>query len=223
MRQVFLTILVCVSCVLALPLAAAPPDAAARIGPEAVWNPPAGFNEKFRAACAKLEGAKFSDCFVEQMAKAGASPQAVAFAKRVDGMGFARAFHDEGAVDIVWAEYPYRANSNRVCLLVNGDPAIVDVDDLSKFDRNDLKRFPIWKTVLGRHPKAEIFPADRENTQMPIAHHVAGGETRFLVGYEIHDGCRACALIGTLRVFWNFDASGKFLGTQVKAVRRGKG
>jgi len=223
MRRVFSSIAVCATLAAAWPAAAAPPDKPAPIGPDAVWNPPAGFNEKFRAACAKLEGAKFSDCFVDQMAKAGASPQAVAFAKRVDGMGFARSFHDEGAVDVVWAEYPYRANETRVCLLVNGDPPIVDVDDLSRFDRNDLKRLPIWNTVLKRHPKAEIFPADREDSRMPIAHHVAGGETRFLVGYEIHDGCHACALIGTMRVFWNFDASGKFLGTQVKAVRRGKG
>jgi hypothetical protein len=206
---------------LLLQLSAAPP--AAPIGPDSVWNPPASFNEKFRAACAKLEGAKFSDCFVEQMAKAGAPPKAVAFARAVNGMGFARAFHDEGKVGIVWAEYPYRANENRVCLLVNGDPAIVDVDDMSKFDREDLKRLPIWNTLLKRHPKAEIFPGDREDTRQPIVHHMPGNETWFLVGYEIHDGCHACAVIGTMRVFWRFDANGKFLGTQVKAVRRGKG
>ena len=221
MRRVSPSILVCAALALAPFAAAGPPDTP--IGPEAVWNPPAGFSERFRAGCAKLEGAKFSDCFVEQMAKSGAPPQAVAFAKRVGGMGFARAFHDEGSVDVVWAEYPYRANENRVCLLVNGDPPIVDVDDLSRFDKDDLKRFPIWNTLVKRHPNAAIFPADRENTQMPIAHHVAGGNTRFLVGYEIHDGCHACAVIGTVRVFWDFDAHGKFLGTQVKAVRRGKG
>src|SRR4051812_47494669 len=128
-----------------------PAPTATPVGPDAVWNPPADFNAKFRAACAKLEGSGFSDCFVEQMAKAGAPPAAVAFSKRVDGMGFARAFHDEGAVDLVWVEYPYRANENRASLIVNGDPAIVDVDDMSKFDRDDLSRFPIWNTLLKRH------------------------------------------------------------------------
>src|SRR5690242_19652963 len=125
-RRASPTILAC-----ALAAAALSASETAPIGPDAVWNPPASFNETFRAACAKLEGATFSDCFVAQMAKAGAPAGAVAFSKRVGGMGFARAFHDEGKVDVVWAEYPYRANENRVCLLVNGDPAIIDVDDLS--------------------------------------------------------------------------------------------
>ncbi|HEX4439190.1 MAG TPA: hypothetical protein VH854_03910 [Thermoanaerobaculia bacterium] len=219
-RRVLLTILACA-------LAAAAVRAASEtvsIGPDSVWNPPGSFNETFHAACGKLEGAKFSDCFVAEMAKAGAPAGAVAFAKRVDGMGFARAFHDEGRVDVVWAEYPYRANENRVCLLVNGDPAIVDVDDLSRLDRDDVARAPTWQDILKRHPRAAIFPGDREDTRLPVVVHprAAAGETRFLVGYRVSE-CHACAVLATMRVAWRFDAAGKFLGTQLVQIRRRRG
>lgn len=217
-----------ISTTLACALAATALSAAAAetrpIGPDSVWNPPASFSETFRAACGKLEGAKFSECFVAQMAKAGAPGDAVAFAKRVDGMGFARAFHDEGKVDVVWAEYPYRANENRVCLLVNGDPAIVDVDDLSRMDRADIERAPTWQDILKRHPKAMIFPGDREDTRLPVVVHprVAAGKTQFVVGYRVSE-CHACAELARMRVAWWFDASGKFLGTQVVQISRRRG
>lgn len=223
MRRILSAILVCAStAAIRAAQASAPAEPKpAPIGPGAVWNPPASFNDAFRAACGKLQGAKFSDCFVEQMAKAGASQDAVAFARRVDGMGYARAFHDEGPVDIVWAEYPYRANENRVCLLVNGDPAIVDVDDLSRFDRSILTAYPIWQKLVGWRPNVDIFPSDREDTRLPIVQRMPGNETWFMVGYELRE-CHACATIGTLRLLWKFDASGKFLGIGVRQVRRGR-
>jgi hypothetical protein len=108
-----------------------------------------------------------------------------------------------------------------VCLLVNGDPPVVDVDDLSKLDRSTLNQYPIWQKLVRWRPKVDIFPSDRDDTRLPIVSHPAGGGTTFLVGYELRE-CHACATIGTMRIFWNFDAAGKFLGTQVKAVRRGK-
>jgi len=238
MRQVFLSVLVCasLSAELAAGTGSTPPVAApdptpgpapsaaepAPIGPESVWNPPADFNEKFRAACARLEGSLFSDCFVAQMAKAGAPPPAVAFARRVNGMGFARTFHDAGRVDLVWAEYPYRANENRVCLIVNGDPPLLDIDDVSRIDQAELARNPIWASLLQRHPKAAIFPANREDTTRPGVQRIAGGGTTFTAGYEVHDGCHACAVIATMRVLWRFDAAGRFLGTEIKSIRRGR-
>ena len=224
MRQIFLSILLCASTAAVIRASQTVPLAEPRpapIGPDAVWNPPASFHDAFRAACGKLEGPKFSECFVEQMAKAGAPKAAVAFARRVDGMGFARTFHDTGAVDIVWAEYPFRANENRVCLLVNGDPAIVDVDDLSRFDRSILNAYPIWQKIVRWRPKVDIFPSDRVDTSLPIVQRMPGNETWFMVGYELKE-CHACATIGTLRLLWKFDASGKFLGIGVRQVRRGR-
>jgi hypothetical protein len=156
------------------------------------------------------------------MTKAGAPAPAVAFARRVNGMGFARTFHDAGRVDLVWAEYPYRANENRVCLIVNGDPPLLDVDDVSRIDKDELARNPIWASLLQRYPKAAIFPANREDTTRPGVQRMPGGGTNFTVGYEIHDGCHACAVIATLRVIWRFDAAGRFLGTEIKSVRRGR-
>ena len=76
------------------------------------------------------------------MEKAGAPPAAVAFARRVDRQGYLVAFRETGRVDVAFAEYPFLANENAVCLLVNGTPPAIDVDDLSGLDRRALAANP---------------------------------------------------------------------------------
>jgi hypothetical protein len=95
------------------------------------------------------------------------------------------------------------------------------VDDLSRFDRSILNAYPIWQKLVHWRPKIDIFPSDREDTRLPIVQRMPGNETWFMVGYELRE-CHACATIGTVRLLWKFDASGKFLGVAVRQVRRGR-
>jgi hypothetical protein len=37
---------------------------------------------------------------------------------------------------------------------------------------------------------------------------------QFTIGYPLINGCHACAHEGTVMFTWNFDAKGKFKGTQ---------
>ncbi len=81
----------------------------------------------------------FAACFAEQMRVAGASAAALAFLERTGNQGYLTAFVDAGKVDIAYAEYPFRANENAVVFLVNGEPSMLDVDDLSRIDRKNLE------------------------------------------------------------------------------------
>src|ERR1700730_8126471 len=131
------------------------------VGPEAVWVMPSDFLSRFHSACDSLAGAKFGHCFVREMQKAGAPPAALGFAAEIDDQGYLRAFREAGRVDIAYAEYPFRANENRVCLLVNGTPPAIDVDDLSGFDRKALEAKPDYSAIMASFPRAAIYPGDR--------------------------------------------------------------
>lgn len=210
-------------CASALLAAQAPPPAAgfsAPIEADAVWTPPAGFLEKFHAACDALAGPKFTDCFVDQMRKAGAPPPALSFARRTEGVGYLRAFRDTGVVDVVYAEYPLRANENRACLLVNGQTPWIDVDDAALLDRKALANDRNWAAILKKYPKATLFPSDRAGPTLPGARRFRDGSVEFIVDFLALDGCHACAAVGTVRFVFRFDATGKFLGTALKSVRR---
>ena len=192
----------------------------AEIGPSAVWNPPADFFPAFRASCGELGGSAFTDCFVAEMAKAGASAPAVAFARRTGGMGYLRAFRDTGRVDVAYAEYPFRANENQVCLLVNGEPPMIDVDDPSLVDRKALAAERTYATILERYPGALLFPADRGGPDLPAVRRFRDGGVEFIVDYVLRDGCHACAGVGSVRLRIRFDGDGRLLGTRVFSVRR---
>src|SRR5262245_35336980 len=113
--------------------AQAPAPAPAPVGADAVWKPPADFRATVTAACGKAKD--FGACFVDEMRAAGASAAAVDFAKRTDNQGYMTSFRDTGRVDVANVEYPFRANENALVFLVNGEPAMIDVDDVSRIDR----------------------------------------------------------------------------------------
>jgi hypothetical protein len=196
---------------------ATPP--AAPIGPDAVWIPPEGFRAATHEACDKAKAGTFGACFVSRMEKAGASPAAVAFARRTGDQGVLLEFRDAGVVDVALAEYPFRANENRLCFLVNGDPPMLDVDDISRLDREALAATPAWAALAKTYPNLAIFPGRRFGLTFPASQRLKSGGQRFVVDYSLRDGCHACAIAGTLRLGLEFDVNGKFAGTKIMAVR----
>jgi hypothetical protein len=191
----------------------------APVGAGAVWNPPPEFLKRFHAACDERAGGGFSACFLAQMEKAGAPQQALDFSRRTDGMGYLRAFRDTGVVDVAYAEYPFRANENRACFLVNGEPPLLDVDDPKLLDPKRLAANPVYAGIAKRHPKVALFPADRGGPALPEVEPLEDGGLRVIVEYALRDGCHACAAVGTARFGFRFDGTGRFLRTEILAVR----
>jgi hypothetical protein len=184
----------------------------------ALFQPGMSEMQAARDTCSKVPGPQFGACFVQQMQAAGASPEAVAFMRAVDNDGFMRDFRKTGRVDIAFAFYPFAANENQHCLLVNGTPNLIDVDDYKLLPKDALARNPAYSALRRKFPNLAVFPGDRSGTKFVTAENLPDGGQRFVVPYTLVDGCHACARTGALRLAFNFDRSGKFLGTKVADV-----
>ena len=190
-----------------------------KIGPSAVWQPPQDFITNAHAACDKSNPPNYAECFIDQISKAGAPADAVSFTRmfyrQSDGqVGIMTEFHKVGPVDAARVIYPLRANDNYGLLLVNGDPAILDVDDLKKLDRAAMEQDQLYQAVKQKYPKTDLWPGDRSGSAWPQTKPLPGGGVQFIVGYPLLNGCHACAPTGLARFSWDFDAKGKFLGTR---------
>jgi len=190
------------------------------IGASAVWQPPQDFLGKANLACEKgASPASFSQCFLHQIAAAGASADAVRFTQMLyqqngGTVGIMTAFKNYGPVDAAQVLYPLRANDNYGLVLVNGDPKVLDVDDLQKLDRAAMEQNPMFQGVKKKFTQTDIWPGDRSGSApWPRVQPLPGGGTEFVVSYPLIDGCHACQRVGVARFGWDFDASGKLLRT----------
>ena len=118
----------------------------AAIGPSGVWQPPQNFAIDVSMACSgSSPGGKYADCFIAQMSKAGASPAAVKFTRELykeshGEVGIMTSFNHVGPVDIAWVLYPFHQPSNFGLFLVNGDPTLVNAEDLKQLTRKQCVR-----------------------------------------------------------------------------------
>lgn len=203
--------LFCCGLVYAQACSAADKDVLKKIGPAAIWTNGEKKAKKAFQECASKQAPDFGECFVSLMQKHGASPQAVAFAKLTDNTGYLMALRKKGPVDIAYVAYPFRANTNYGYLLVNGDPRMVDVDNLALL-KEELAKAPAYKKLVERYPNAAIWPEDRYSTKYPLVERLQDRGTRFVVRYRITDLCRACKEVGQAKFGFDFDGKGKFLG-----------
>jgi hypothetical protein len=192
-----------------------------KIGTSAVWQPSQQFFATAHAACDKSPST--SECLIDQMAKAGAGSDAVAFARELykqshGEVGVMTGFQSVGPVDFAWINYPLRANTNYGLLLVNGQPPIVNVEDLKLLDRKAMQQSFEFQDLKGQFPKVDVWPGDRDGKTWPNSQPGPNGGVQFVVSYPLINGCHACARAGFVIFTWNFDAHGKFLGTSLMGM-----
>jgi hypothetical protein len=181
----------------------------------AVWRPDTGFAARFHARCGGRGGAEFAACFAGAMKEAGASPAALAFTGRLGNEGYLEALAPStGPVAVAHVFYPFRANENAAWLLVNGTPAMIDIDDRHYLPLSEMRRSPAYAAIRRRYPKVAFWPGER-SAAGPDA---APNGLRFVVGYMLRDFCHACAVVGRVRFAFAFDRAGKFLGTRLVSV-----
>lgn len=181
----------------------------------AVWNPDPGFLMRFHRQCDGRAGAAFGACFAAAMAKAGASSAALDFTRRLDNDAYLQAIGQNGGpVAVAHVLYPFRANENEAWLLVNGTPALIDVDDQRHLALAAMQDSAAYGEVHRRYPNATFWPGDR-GAKGPT---VAKGGREFIVGYLLRDLCHACAIIGRVRYAFDFDVQGTFLGTRLVSI-----
>jgi len=188
-----------------------------KIGASAVWQVPPQFLATAHAACDKSSHPG-AECVIKQMAKAGAPTAAVSFTRELykqshGEFGIMTGFQDQSPISFAWITYPLRANTNYGLLLVNGQPPIVNVEDLSLLDKKTMEQSAQFQDLKHQFPKVDVWPGDRDGKIWPNSQAGPDGGIQFVVGYPLLNGCHACEREGFAIFTWNFDAQGKFLGT----------
>jgi len=202
--------------------AGAPKTAAPKIGASAVWQMPPQFLATAHAAC-DAELSRVAECMIGQMQKAGAPALSIAFSRALfkqsrGEFGVLTGFQNESPVSFAWVTYPLRANTNYGLLLVNGSPAIVNVEDSKLLDRKTMEQSGQFQDTRNQFPKVDVWPGDRDGKEWPNSQPGPNGGRQFVVGYPLINGCHACARAGQAIFNWNFDAKGKFLGTTFQGM-----
>jgi hypothetical protein len=192
--------------------------ASRKIGASSVWQVPDQFMANAHMACDKSASAGFAQCVIEQMSKAGASADAVSFTRELykqsqGEVGIMTGFQPIGPVDFAWITYPLRANTNYGLLLVNGQPEIVNVENLKLLDHKSMEQDPQFQNTKYQFPKVDVWPGDRDGRTWPNSQTGPKGGKQFVVGYPLINGCHACERAGSAMFTWNFTAQGKFTGT----------
>jgi hypothetical protein len=189
------------------------------VGKDSEWNPTIETIRTIRSRCEEKRAPDFGKCFVDSMSQAGASPQAVAFARSTDNTGYLAHFVKMGRVDLAYVHYPFRANENQGWLLVNGDPAMIDVDDLARLPKDQLETNQAYLRIKEKFPKVMLFGGARSLNQPPKVIAPSGKGQRFAVEYRLLNGCHACERVGRAEFAFDFDGEGKFLGTTLLEVQ----
>jgi hypothetical protein len=194
----------------------------AKIEPSSVWELLPQFMTMARAVCDQ-SSSSYGDCMIGQMARAGAPDDALRFSRELykenhGEFGVMTGFHEASPVSFAWITYPLRANTNYGLLLVNGQPRILNVEDLTLLDVRAMKQSSQFQDLKRQFPNVDVWPGDRDGKIWPNSQVGPNGGVQFTVGYPLIDGCHACARAGTAIFNWNFDARGKFLGTSFQGM-----
>lgn len=185
----------------------------------AAWNPSPGALRQVRMSCTNLGFPALGECFARNMQRAGASTEAVAFTRSIGNEGYLHAFVPSGRVDMAFVTYPFRANTNEACLLVNGVPPHIDVDNLPDLPQATMKHSAEFQKLAAAYPHVTLFPGDRSDRRSVVAGSTPEGGQRFIAEYKLLNGCHACAQVGTARFAYDFAADGKLTGVKFIGIK----
>lgn len=191
------------------------PAAAQTVTAMAVWHPPSGFTAAFHKRCDGRPGTAFGACFAASMAKAGASPEALAFTRRLDNDAYLQGLESTGGpIAVAHVFFPFAANENSAWFLVNGSPALINVDNRRNLNLPRMRPSAAYLQIYHHFRNVTFWQGDRG----PAGPEVAQNGREFVVGYLLRDLCHACAIVGRVRYAFDFDAQGKCLGTRLVSV-----
>ena len=195
-----------------------------QISDEAVWN--AG-NDDLRAidqACKNAGTEGYSECFIDQMG-GYASSDAVAFTQLLASqkprrLGYLAGMRESGIVDLGYVAYPGNAQPSQGWALMNGVPALINVDDLSILPETEMEKDAHFKTLRNDHPTLElaVLNEQRQPGSSPQIQPLGDGGNRFVVPYSLKEDCTGCAPIAYVNFGFDFDAAGQFLGVKFLSI-----
>ena len=185
---------------------------------DAVWNTDRQTVQAAKQRCADTGGRELEECFADAMQGFGASPEAAAFTRSFGGGAFVRRFRETGRVDIARIVYPFRANETLGILLVNGEPPIVDVDDIALLPKEAMEQDRTYAAIRKGYPRVTLWPGDRSFRQVLLVEALPGGGQAFVVPYTLRNFCHACEVLGSAFFSFDFDKGGKLVGIRFLRV-----
>lgn len=189
------------------------------VGPDMVWQADLKKLQSGVAEhCDEEAPGGIDECFLKVMEILGARPAAIRFAAALDSAAHLHAFQYAGPIGVGWIHYPFRANERYGCLLLNGDPSPIDVDDPQFLPFWALKEDPRYRNIKRYHPEVSIWPGDRQGPGHIAVEELDEGGRRFVFGYEMRNGCRACEPLGSVEFAFDFDGEGNFLESGLFSV-----
>jgi len=197
------------------------------VSPGAVWTPDDDDLADIVQACDAA--VDYGRCFVDQMSSLAPS-EAVSFSQSLLEQGSSRAgylknLREAGPVDLGTVTYPGAAGFTDGWVLVNVTPAIVNVDDLNSLPQPAMEKDALFKALKDKYPRVRLAveEGERKPELMPQILTLGGGRERFIVDYALKEPCQTCAAVAHASFGFDFDTTGKFIGTkfiQITPVER---
>ena len=191
-----------------------------QFGEEAVWNPGPEDLSTIGQACKTSDATRYRDCFIEQMGEY-ASSDAVAFTQKISSqksrrLGYLAGLRESGLVDLGYVVYPENGSPHQGWALMNGVPALVNLDDVAMLPRSGMEKDAQYAALRQSHPKMQLVvnDAQRQADTSPQIERLAGERERFIVPYSLQESCARCPPLAQALFGFDFDDAGKFLGAK---------
>jgi hypothetical protein len=193
-------------------------ETADQIGEEAVWNPTAEDLGAIGQVCKATASAGYRDCFIEQMGEY-ASSDAVAFSQLLASqksprLGYLAGMRESGLVDLGYVVYPGNGNMRHGWALLNGVPALVNLDDITVLPKSAMEKDPQYAALRQSHPQMQLVVNDEQRNadSSPQIERLPGEAERFVVPYSLQESCDNCVPLAQAIFGFDFNDAGKFLG-----------
>ena len=198
-----------------------------QIGTEAIWNPANEDLNEINKACKGKTPSDYSACFMDEMG-GYASSEAVGFTQLLEAqkparLGYLDGIKEAGIVDLGYVIYPDATTAKQGWILMNGVPALVNVDDLSLLPQARMQKDPQYVALKKSHPQLQLVVTEdqRRTDAFPQLESNADGSERFLIPYALEENCLGCAPVGYAIFNFEFDAAGQFRGKKfIKIVTK---
>lgn len=195
-----------------------------QISEEAIWNAGPEDLSTIGQACKAADAARYRDCFIEQMGEY-ASSEAVAFtqmiaSQKLPRLGYLAGLREYGVVDLGYVAYPESGTVHQGWALVNGIPAVVNLDDVTILPKSAMEKDPQYIALHQGHPQIALAVSDeqRKTDAEPKIERLSTEGERFVVPYSLQEPCAGCAPLAQATFGFDFNDAGKLVGIKFLKV-----
>jgi hypothetical protein len=199
-----------------------------QIGDEAIWNAGPEDLSAISQACKITDAARYRDCFIEQMGEY-ASSEAVGFTQMMASqksphLGYLAGLREYGLVDLGYMVYPGNGNMQHGWVLLNGIPAVVNLDDVTVLPKSAMEKNAQYTVLRQIHPQMQLVVNDeqRKANSSPQIERLPGDGERFVVPYSLQESCATCAPLAQATFGFDFNDAGKFVGIKFLRIENAR-